>query len=149
MLFDKKWLTIFDKFLTLFWKTFLWLKKNIDLKTIIFQCSKNYGVSDICNQVKSCTKHGRPDQSQRKLTVAIRQRFDSFWLIQAMFQMWNTFQILNTCTKSGYEFRFLFPGEFIWDLEKLFLLFSLSKGYLLKFYREVLKICRYMLIKTM
>ena len=23
------------------------------------------------NQVKSCTKHGRPDQSQRKLTVAL------------------------------------------------------------------------------
>ena len=26
--------------------------------------------SDTCNQVKSCTKHGRPDQSQRELTVA-------------------------------------------------------------------------------
>ena len=26
-LFDKKWLTIFDKMLTPFWKTFLWLKQ--------------------------------------------------------------------------------------------------------------------------
>ena len=28
--------------------------------------------SDTGNQVKSCTKHGRPDQSERKLTVALR-----------------------------------------------------------------------------
>ena len=27
--------------------------------------------SDTCNQVKSCTKHGRPDQSQRELNVAL------------------------------------------------------------------------------
>ena len=27
--------------------------------------------SDTCNQVKSCTKHGRPDQSQQELTVAL------------------------------------------------------------------------------
>ena len=27
--------------------------------------------SDTCNQVKSCTKHGRPNQSQRELTVAL------------------------------------------------------------------------------
>ena len=27
--------------------------------------------SDTCNPVKSCTKHGRPDQSQRELTVAL------------------------------------------------------------------------------
>ena len=27
--------------------------------------------SDRCNQVKSCTKHGRLDQSQRKLIVAL------------------------------------------------------------------------------
>ena len=26
----------------------------------------------MCNQVKSSTKHGRPDQSQQKLTVALR-----------------------------------------------------------------------------
>ena len=48
-LFDKKWLTIFDKVLTPFWKMFLWLKQLFDaklfknLKTIIFQCSKNHG----------------------------------------------------------------------------------------------------------
>ena len=28
--------------------------------------------SDTCNQVKSCTKHGRPNQSQRKLNVALK-----------------------------------------------------------------------------
>ena len=47
-LFDKKWLTIFYKVLTPFWKTFLWLKqlfdaKLINSKTIIFKCSENYG----------------------------------------------------------------------------------------------------------
>ena len=31
--------------------------------TTIFQCSKNY---DTCNEVKSCTKHGKLDQSQRE-----------------------------------------------------------------------------------
>ena len=36
--------------------------KTIDVKTTIFQCSKNYG-SPTCNQVKSCTKHGRLNQS--------------------------------------------------------------------------------------
>ena len=48
-LFDKKWLSIFDKVLTPFWKTFLWLKQLLDyklllymFKTIIFQCFKNY-----------------------------------------------------------------------------------------------------------
>ena len=47
-LFDQKWLTIFYKVLTPFWKTFLWLKqlfdaKLINSKTIIFKCSENYG----------------------------------------------------------------------------------------------------------
>ena len=30
--------------------------------------------SNTCNQVKSCTKHGRSDQSQRELTVALRRQ---------------------------------------------------------------------------
>ena len=41
-----------------------------------YECKVDYHVSvfqklhsDTCNQVKSCTKHDRPDQSQRKLTV--------------------------------------------------------------------------------
>ena len=34
-LFDKKWLTIFDKVLTPFWKTFLWLKQLFDAKLLI------------------------------------------------------------------------------------------------------------------
>ena len=41
----KKWLTIFNKVLLPFWKTLLQLKQLFDakiLKTIIFQCSKNY-----------------------------------------------------------------------------------------------------------
>ena len=47
-LFDQKWLTIFYKVLTHFWKTFLWLKQLFDAKllnskTIIFKCSENYG----------------------------------------------------------------------------------------------------------
>ena len=41
------------------------------MKIIIFQCSKNLPHSNTCNQVKSFTKHGRPDQSQRELTVAL------------------------------------------------------------------------------
>ena len=28
--------------------------------------------SKTCKEVKSCNKHGRPDQSQRELTVALR-----------------------------------------------------------------------------
>ena len=34
-LFDQKWLTIFDKVLTPFWKTFLWQKQLFDAKTSI------------------------------------------------------------------------------------------------------------------
>ena len=35
VLFDKKWLTIFDKVLTPFWKRFLWLKQLFDAKILI------------------------------------------------------------------------------------------------------------------
>ena len=38
-LFDKKWLTIFDKVLTPFWKTFLWLKQLFDAKLLILRLS--------------------------------------------------------------------------------------------------------------
>ena len=34
---------------------------------------QNLRYSDTCNKVKSCTKHGRLDQSQRELTVALRK----------------------------------------------------------------------------
>ena len=34
-LFDKKWLTIFDKVLTAFWKKFLWLRELFDAKLLI------------------------------------------------------------------------------------------------------------------
>ena len=46
----------------------------IDLKTYIFQCSKNDFTptsADTCNHVKSCTKHGRPDKPQRELTSSL------------------------------------------------------------------------------
>ena len=39
MLFDKKWITIFDKVLTPFWKTFLWLKQLFDAKIWIQKLS--------------------------------------------------------------------------------------------------------------
>ena len=35
VVFDKKWSTIFDKVLTPFWKTFLWLKQLFDAKILI------------------------------------------------------------------------------------------------------------------
>ena len=34
-LFDKTWLTIFDKVLTPFWKTFLWVKQLFDAKLLV------------------------------------------------------------------------------------------------------------------
>ena len=33
--FGKKWLTIFDKVLTPFWKTFMWLKQLFDAKILV------------------------------------------------------------------------------------------------------------------
>ena len=46
-LFDKNWLTIFDKVLMPFWKTFqtetIVRCLTINLKIITFHCSKNYG----------------------------------------------------------------------------------------------------------
>ena len=74
---QKKWLTIFDKVLTPCWKTFLWLKQLFDAKILIQNYHYHLSVfhklrlSDRCNWVRSCTKYGRPDQSQRKLTVAL------------------------------------------------------------------------------
>ena len=42
-LFDKKWLTIFDKVLTPFWKTFLWLKQLFDATQSIKRLSSFSG----------------------------------------------------------------------------------------------------------
>ena len=33
---------------------------------------QNLRHSDKCNQIKSCIKHGRPNQSQRKLTETLK-----------------------------------------------------------------------------
>ena len=70
------YVTIADgKVLTLFCKTFLWLKQLRDAKILIqdynLSVFKKLRNSDTCNQVKSSTKHGRPDLFQWKLTVAI------------------------------------------------------------------------------
>ena len=53
--------------LTLFWKTFLLLKLyclllNYQFKDYHLSLFQKLRRSDTCNQVKSCTKHGRPDQ---------------------------------------------------------------------------------------
>ena len=71
-------LTIFDKELTPCWKTFLWPELSFNAKLYQFKdwayhlsVFQKLRHSDTCNRVKSCTKHGRPDQSQRKLTVAL------------------------------------------------------------------------------
>ena len=50
------------------------------MKITIVHCSENYAsLTRVITQVKRCTKHGRPDQSQRKQTVALSQygKFDS------------------------------------------------------------------------
>ena len=57
VLFDKKWLTIFDKMLMPFWKMFLWLKQLFNAKisvhqTFIVQCSKNYGTPTVVTRLK-------------------------------------------------------------------------------------------------
>ena len=46
VLFDKKWLTIFDIVLTPFWKTFLWLKQLFDVK-ILIQMLSSFSVPNI------------------------------------------------------------------------------------------------------
>ena len=61
-LFDKKWLTIFDIFDAILkdvsvTETIVWCQI-INVKTIII---KYYGILICDNQVKSCTKHGRPN----------------------------------------------------------------------------------------
>ena len=56
VLFDKKWLTIFDKVLTPRWKTFLWLKQLFDAKILIQRLSSfsvpKFWHSDTCNRLK-------------------------------------------------------------------------------------------------
>ena len=71
--FWQKWLTIFNKVLSHFgrrfcdWNNCLMLKYQFkDYYLSVFQKLRH---PDMHNQVKSCTKHGRPDQSQQKLTV--------------------------------------------------------------------------------
>ena len=64
--FGKKLLTIFEKVLTPFWKTFLQQKQLFDVKVL-----KDYHLSLLqklqlsvtCNQVKTCIKHGISNQS--------------------------------------------------------------------------------------
>ena len=71
--FSQKVVNNFDKVLTTFWQMFLWLKRlfeaKILFKRLLFRCSKNCGTPDM--YIKSCTKYGRPDQFQLKLTIAL------------------------------------------------------------------------------
>ena len=64
---EKKWYTMFEKVLTPFWKRFCDINNCSipNCKTIIFH-------SFTRNQVKSYFKHGRPNQSQRNLTVVLK-----------------------------------------------------------------------------
>ena len=65
----KTWLTFFEKVLTPFWKTLPYcginncsMLKYIIGKLLSFIVPKIMAVRrDTCNQVKSCTKHGRPN----------------------------------------------------------------------------------------
>ena len=77
---------LFDKkrgfFYYHFWQRVDAILENVPVGEIIFyaklliQRLSSFSVQklrhpDTCNQVKSCTKRGRPDQSQRELTVAL------------------------------------------------------------------------------
>ena len=78
-LFDKKpgffLITIFDKELMPFWKMLLWLKLLLNAKFKDYHLSvfQKLRYSDTCNQVKSCTKHGRPGQSHHELTIFLME----------------------------------------------------------------------------
>ena len=62
-----------------FWQRVDAILEDVSFAAIVFN-AKDYHLSlfqtlwhsDTCNQVKSCTKQGRPDQSQRELTVALK-----------------------------------------------------------------------------
>ena len=60
-LFDKKWLTIFDAILddVSVIETIV-LRQAINLKTIIFQCSKNYGNLTRVTRLKLAPKMAHP-----------------------------------------------------------------------------------------
>ena len=51
------------------------LMLNYQLKDYHLSALQKLRYFDTCNQVKSCTKHGRPDQSQWELTVALKVSF--------------------------------------------------------------------------
>ena len=53
-LFDKKWFTIFDKVLTPFSLKQMFASK-LFIKTIIFQCSKNYGCPTRVTRLKNAS----------------------------------------------------------------------------------------------
>ena len=57
--------TIFDKAMTPLWKTFLQLKQLFNAKLLIFRLPSFSGPKSTvvrhCNQVKKCSRHGRPD----------------------------------------------------------------------------------------
>ena len=57
--------------------------------------------SDTCNQAKSCTKHGRPDQSQRELTIVLNSSITFLTSTsrntRKQFNYWQWFLMLQRC----------------------------------------------------
>ena len=70
------YITVFNKELTHFGRHFCsWnycLMLNYQFKNYHLSVFQKWQHSNTCNQVKSCTKHGRPDQSQREAKWLIR-----------------------------------------------------------------------------
>ena len=54
-------------------QNFVWFGPYDFVQTSLACGSNTYQImyGETCNQVKGCTKHGRPDQFQQKLTVAL------------------------------------------------------------------------------
>ena len=77
VLFDQKWLTIFDKVLTPFWKMFLWLKQSFDAKIWIQRLS-SFTVPRRVTRLMVALNIADPVQSQRKINRSLKdisQRF--------------------------------------------------------------------------
>ena len=71
--------------------------RNYKFKDYHLSKFQTLGNSDTCNQVKSCTKDGRHDQSQRELTVAVyvKQLFTKYQFFTKMAQISHSHKNLN------------------------------------------------------
>ena len=99
---------IFDKALTPFWKTFLLLNQLSNAQLFIWRLQSfsvpKIMVVDTYNQVKSCTKHGRPNPFWRKLTVALTADKFLLQLIKIIEQRRITF-VHTATTNMWHEFN--------------------------------------------